>query len=159
MGRTEQCRMDEAAMAVALEEAEAATAGDPPDVPVGAVVVVAGQVVARGRNRVEAEGDPTLHAEVVAIRAAAKAVGRTRLADATLYVTMEPCLQCAGAIVLARIPRVVYGCDDPRAGAVASLYTVLSDSRLNHRCRVTRGVLAEQAARLLREFFLSLRRA
>lgn len=159
MGRSSGCRMDEAAMAVALEEAEAATTGDPPDVPVGAVVVVGGEVVARGRNRVEAEGDPTLHAEVVAIRAAAEAVGRRRLADATLYVTMEPCLQCAGAIVLARIPRVVYGCDDPRAGAVASLYTVLSDPRLNHRCRVTRGVLAEQAARLLSEFFLSLRRA
>ncbi len=146
-------------MAVALEEAEAAAAGDPPDVPVGAVVVIGGQVVGRGRNRVEAEGDPTLHAEMVAIRAATRAVGRTRLEDATLYVTLEPCLQCAGAIVLARIARVVYGCDDPKAGAVTSLYSALGDPRLNHRCRVTRGVLAEEAARLLRDFFARLRRA
>lgn len=145
--------MDEAAMSVALEEAEAAASSDPPDVPVGAVVVIGGQVVARGRNRVEAEGDPTLHAEMVAIRAATEAVGRVRLQEATLYVTLEPCLQCAGAILLARIPRVVYGCDDPKAGAVTSLYTALSDPRLNHRCRVARGVLAEESARLLREFF------
>lgn len=145
--------MDEAAMAVALEEAEAAAKSDPPDVPVGAVVVLEGRVVARGRNRVEAEGDPTLHAEMVAIREASRAVGRRRLADATLYVTLEPCLQCAGAILLARIPRVVIGCDDPKAGAVVSLYTALSDPRLNHRCRVTRGVLAEESARLLRAFF------
>ncbi len=150
--------MDEAAMAVALEEAEAAAAGDPPEVPVGACVVVGGQVVARGRNRVEAVGDPTLHAEVVAIRAALDVVGRRGLQDATLYVTMEPCLQCAGAVLLARIPRVVYGCDEPKAGAVTSLYTVLSDPRLNHRCRVTRGVLADEAARLLRDFFATLRR-
>lgn len=146
-------------MAVALEEAEAAAAGDPPDVPVGAVVVIGGQVVGRGRNRVEAEGDPTLHAEMVAIRAATRAVGRTRLEDATLYVTLEPCLQCAGAIVLARVARVVYGCDDPKAGAVTSLYSALSDPRLNHRCRVTRGVLADESARLLRDFFARLRRA
>ncbi len=145
-------------MAVALEEAQAAAAGDPPEVPVGACIVVDGQVVARGRNQVEATGDPTLHAEVVAIRAAIEVVGRRGLQGATLYVTMEPCLQCAGAILLARIPRVVIGCDDPKAGAVTSLYTALSDPRLNHRCRITRGVLADEAASLLREFFASLRR-
>lgn len=145
--------MDEAAMAVALEEAEAAARAEPPDVPVGAVVVLDGQVIGRGRNMVEATGDPTMHAEVVAIRSALEVVGRQRLKDATLYVTMEPCIQCAGSIVLARVGRVVYGCDDPKAGAVASLYSVLTDPRLNHRCSVKRGVLAEECSRLLREFF------
>jgi len=141
---------DVAAMRMALDEAEAAFREG--EVPVGAVLVSRGQVVARGRNRVEATGDPTAHAEAVAIREAA-AAGRDVLRDATLYVTMEPCPMCAGAIVLARIPRVVFGCDDPKAGAVRSLYTILSDARLNHRCRVTGGVEGAAGAALLTRFF------
>lgn len=141
---------DVAAMRLALDEAEAAFREG--EVPVGAVLIARGQVLGRGRNRVEATGDPTAHAETVAIREAA-AAGRGSMRDATLYVTMEPCPMCAGAIVLARIPRVVFGCDDPKGGAVRSLYTILSDSRLNHRCRVTGGVEAEAGASLLTRFF------
>ncbi len=140
---------DVAAMAVALEQAQAAFGEG--EVPVGAALVSKGRVLALGRNRVEATGDPTAHAEMVAIREAVAA--GVSLRDATLYVTMEPCPMCAGAIVLARIPRVVFGCDDPKAGAVRSLYTVLSDSRLNHRCRVTGGVQAQACAGLLTRFF------
>ncbi len=141
---------DVAAMRLALDQAEAAfQAGE---VPVGAVLVSRGRVLASGHNRVEATGDPTAHAEAVVIREAA-ALGRDALRDATLFVTMEPCPMCAGAIVLARIPRVVFGCDDPKAGAVRSLYTILSDTRLNHRCRVTGGVEAVAGAALLTRFF------
>jgi tRNA(adenine34) deaminase len=146
---------DVAAMRLALEEAGAAFHED--EVPVGAVLVAGDRVLARGHNRVEHGGDPTAHAEVVALRAAAEAHGRDALRDATLYVTMEPCPMCAGALVLARVARVVFGCDDPKAGAVRSLYTVLSDSRLNHRCRVTGGVLAGEGSALLEAFFESRR--
>jgi len=145
--------LDETMMRAALDEARAASEREPPDVPVGAIVAAGGRIVARGHNQVEARRDPTLHAEVVAIREAARVLGSPRLDGATLYVTVEPCLMCAGAIVLARIDRVVIGCDDPKAGAVTSLYTALSDARLNHRCRVVRGVLAEESADLLRAFF------
>ena len=144
---------DLAAMDLALEEAMAAGA----DVPVGAVVVLDDKVIGRGHNAVETVGDPTLHAEMVALRQAVVAVGRNGLARATLFVTMEPCMMCAGAIVLCRVGRVVYGCDDPKAGAVRSLYTALSDSRLNHRCRVQPGVKAEASADLLVRFFERLR--
>ena len=138
-------------MARALELArEAAASGE---VPVGAVIVRDGQVVGEGYNLTVTEADPTTHAEVVAIRRAAATLGDWRLLGCTLYVTLEPCAMCAGAIVLARIPRVVYGAADPKAGMVGSLGNLLQDRRLNHRCEVTRGVLAEESGELLRAFF------
>ena len=145
---------DDAGMALAIAEAEAALAEG--EVPVGAVVVADGSVIGRGHNRVEALHDPTAHAEALALREAATARGG-RLEGATLYVTLEPCPMCAGAAVLSRVARVVYGCDDPKAGAVKSLYTLLSDPRLNHRCRVRAGVAADKSAALLTGFFRGLR--
>lgn len=123
------------------------------EVPVGAVIVREGAVVGEAHNRTVTDADPTTHAEVVAIRLAAAALGDWRLLDSTLYVTLEPCAMCAGAIVLARIPRVVFGAPDPKAGMVGSLGNLLQDVRLNHRCEVTGGVLAEESAELLRTFF------
>jgi tRNA(adenine34) deaminase len=141
-------------MKLALAEAEAAfEAGE---VPVGCVIVAGDQILSRGQNQVVRLGDPTAHAESLAIRQAMNA-GRFKVAGATLYVTMEPCLMCAGAILLARLGRVVYGCDDPKGGAARSLYTALSDERLNHLCKVTPGVLAQQASDLLSSFFEELR--
>jgi tRNA(adenine34) deaminase len=144
-------------MRLALDEAGQAAATD--DVPVGAVVVHGdGRVVGRGRNAREATGDPTAHAEIVALRAAAAAAGDGwRLDGATLVVTLEPCTMCAGAAVLARVARIVYGAPDPKAGAVGSLWDVARDRRLNHRPEVVAGVLAEESAGLLREFFASHR--
>ena len=128
------------------------------DVPVGAVVVdAAGEVVGRGHNVREAEGDPTGHAEVRALRAAAEAVGEWRLTGCTLVVTLEPCTMCAGALVLARVDRLVYGADDPKAGAVDSLWDVVRDRRLNHRPEVVSGVLAAEASELLLAFFRTRR--
>ncbi len=143
-------------MREAMREAEgAAEAGD---VPVGAVVVdAAGVIVARGRNRREAEQDPTAHAEVDALRRAAAALGHWRLEGATVYATLEPCPMCAGALVNARVARVVYGCPDPKAGAVDTLFTIGRDGRLNHRFEVTAGVLSEACAALLKAFFARLR--
>ena len=138
-------------MAYALEQARAAEAAG--DVPVGAVIVQHGEVIAEGRNRTVVEQDPTAHAEVVAIRAAATHTGHWRLLDTTLYVTLEPCAMCAGAIVLARIPRVVFGAFDPKAGMSGSLENLLQDDRLNHRCDVTGGVEADTCGDLLRDFF------
>ena len=125
------------------------------EVPIGCVVVhdVTGQIIGRGSNRRETDRDPTAHAEVLAMREAGKALGHWRLVDCTLVVTLEPCPMCAGAIVNARVPRLVYGCEDPKAGAVRTLYQVCTDSRLNHRVEVTTGVMAEQCAELLRSFF------
>jgi tRNA(adenine34) deaminase len=128
------------------------------EVPVGAVVVVGEQIVAVAHNERETASDPTAHAEVLALRRAAAALGSWRLTDADLYVTMEPCPMCAGALVNARIRRLYFGCDDPKAGAVRTLYTLLDDRRLNHRVDVTAGVLADEAAALLRGFFSRLRR-
>jgi tRNA(adenine34) deaminase len=143
---------DVAAMGEALTEAAAATATG--DVPVGAVLVGAsGEVVGRGRNAREAAGDPTAHAEVLALRAAAAALGRWRLDDCTLVVTLEPCTMCAGAAVLARVPRLVFGAWDPKAGAAGSVRDVVRDSRLNHRVEVVGGVREEECAALLRSFF------
>lgn len=142
-------------MTHALEQARAAEADG--DVPVGAVVVQGGQVIAIGRNRTVADQDPTGHAEVVAIRAAAAHTGHWRLLDTTLYVTLEPCAMCAGAIVLARIPRVVFGAFDPKAGMGGSLENLLQDDRLNHRCEVSGGVVADECGDLLRSFFRSRR--
>jgi len=144
-------------MREAIAQAELALAKD--EVPIGAVVVhdPSGRVVGRGHNVRETEQDPTGHAELVAMRDAARELGHWRLIDCTLYVTLEPCPMCAGGIVNARIPRLVYGCDDPKAGAVRSLYRLCEDGRLNHRVDVTSGVLADECAELLRSFFRAQR--
>ncbi len=142
-------------MARALEQAiEAATADE---VPVGAVIVRDGSLIAAAANQRESLRDPTAHAEMIAITQAAAAIDDWRLERSTLYVTLEPCVMCAGAIVQSRIPRVVFGALDPKGGAVASLYRVLEDSRLNHQCLVTGGVLGEPCGRVLTEFFGSKR--
>jgi tRNA(adenine34) deaminase len=143
-------------MGAALREARAALEHD--DVPIGAVVVSdAGEIIGRGHNERERREDPTAHAEVLALREAAAALGTWRVLDATLYVTLEPCTMCAGAIVLSRIPRVVYATPDPKAGAVDSILSILSDERLNHRPEVHSGVMAAEAADLLRSFFRARR--
>jgi tRNA(adenine34) deaminase len=146
---------DEQWMREALVEAR--LAGEAGDVPVGAVVVHAGAIIGRGRNRREVDRDPTAHAEVIALRSAASALGSWRV-EATLYVTQEPCPMCAGACVNARVTRLVYGCTNPKAGAVATLYALATDARLNHRIDVTGGVLADECAHELRSFFAALRR-
>jgi len=149
----------EPAMRMALAEAAAPGPDDvPADIPVGAVILdEAGTVLARARNRREADRDPVAHAEIVAIRQAAVALGRWRLSGLTLVVTLEPCTMCAGAVTAARLDRVVYGATDPKAGAAGSLWDVLRDTRLNHRPEVIGGVLAEECGVLLRDFFESRR--
>ena len=142
-------------MRMALEEARAAAQSG--EVPVGAVLVMDDRVVARGQNRTIADCDPTAHAEIVALRAATKKASNYRLVGATLYVTIEPCSMCAGAIVQARIARLVYGCDDPKGGAVRSCFTVLDHPTLNHRVEATRGVLAEECAATIQAFFAARR--
>jgi tRNA(adenine34) deaminase len=142
-------------MAAALEEARAAAGHD--DVPIGAVVVRGGEVIARARNRREADGDPTAHAEILALREAGKRVGGWRLEDCALYVTLEPCVMCAGAIVLARVPLVVFGPPDPKAGAVISIAQVFDERGLNHHPRWRMGVLRKESEELLRAFFASTR--
>jgi tRNA(adenine34) deaminase len=139
----------------ALSEARAAAQAG--EVPVGAVIVLEGKIVAHAGNRTIRDTDPTAHAEVVALREAARALGNYRLTGAALYVTIEPCSMCAGAIIQARIARVVYGCDDPKGGAVRSCFEILSDSRLNHRVEVTPGVLAADCAALIQSFFAARR--
>ncbi|MCZ4493064.1 MAG: tRNA(adenine34) deaminase [Baekduia sp.] len=146
---------DERWMRVALQEARAAVGHD--DVPIGAVVVHDGAIIGRGRNERELREDPTAHAEVLALREAAAALGSWRVLQSTLYVTLEPCTMCAGAIVLARVPRVVYATTDPKAGAAGSVLDVLAEPRLNHRPEVVGGVLAADAAELLRSFFRARR--
>ena len=147
---------DESFMNEALLLAEAAAAEG--EVPVGAVVVLNGAVIGRGANRREQSKDPTTHAEIIAIREAASYMGDWRLEETVLYVTLEPCPMCAGAIINARIPRVVYGCDDPKAGAVRTMYRLLEDSRLNHRAEVVSGVAETACASVLKRFFLTLRK-
>lgn len=142
-------------MRAAVEEARAAS--ERGEVPVGAVVVVDGHIVARAGNRTIADCDPTAHAEIVALRQAATAAGNYRLLGAAIYVTIEPCAMCAGAMIQARVARLVYGADDPKAGAVRSCFSILDDTRLNHRVEVTSGALKDEAANLLREFFASRR--
>lgn len=143
------------AMELALAHARLAELHD--DVPVGAVVVRNGEVIAARHNERELSGDPTAHAEVLALRDAAAVVGHWRLHDCTLVVTLEPCAMCAGALVNARIGRVIYGADDPKAGAVRSLFTIADDSRLNHRARVEHGVLAAESSAMLQAFFAARR--
>ena len=150
------CRFDERFMQLAIEQARAARRWG--DVPIGAVIVIDDQVIAAAGNRRAADTDPTAHAELLAIRRAAEAIGDWRLIDCRLYVTLEPCIMCAGAIVLSRLPVVVYGAADPKAGAVESLYTLLADPRLNHRPDVRGGVLADECGDLLRVFFAAQRR-
>ncbi len=146
---------DESFMRLAIAEAEHALAHD--DVPIGAVVVHDGAVIGAGHNERELRQDPTAHAEAIALRAAAGALGSWRVLDSTLYVTLEPCAMCAGAIVLARVPRVVFGCTDPKAGAAGSVLDVLAEPRLNHRPTVTGGILAGECAALLTGFFAARR--
>jgi len=147
--------MHEQLMGLALEQALLAAAQD--EVPVGAIVVVDGQVIGRAHNRRELDQDPTAHAEILALRQAAAALGSWRLCGATLYVTLEPCPMCAGALVHARVEHLVYGCDDPKAGAVRTLYQLCEDPRLNHRLQVTAGVRADECAAVLKQFFAALR--
>jgi tRNA(adenine34) deaminase len=142
-------------MRLALAEAERAAGHG--DVPIGAAVVRGGELLSAAGNERELRGDPTAHAEILALRAAAARLGGWRIADATLYVTLEPCAMCAGAIVLARVPRVVFATADPKAGAAGSVLDLLAEPRLNHRPSVESGPLAEEAAALLREFFSSRR--
>ena len=146
---------DEEAMQLALEEARAALDHD--DVPIGAVVVHGGRVIAKARNERELRGDPTAHAEILALRRASEELHRWRLDDCTLYVTLEPCPMCAGATVLARLERLVYGPQDRRAGAALSLYNVPQDPRLNHRVEMTTGVLEEESVQLLQGYFRTKR--
>ena len=146
---------DEIYMQEAIAEAQLARAKG--EVPIGAVIVHEGQVIGRGHNLRETSNDPTSHAEMVAIRQAAAAIGHWRLLETTLYVTLEPCVMCMGAIILARIPRLVYACRDPRAGAVGSIYDFSSDERFNHQVDVVEGVLGEQCSTMLSDFFQELR--
>jgi tRNA(adenine34) deaminase len=148
--------MDDVAwMRLALAEAQRATLHG--DVPVGAVAVYEGRIVGLGRNRREVDRDPTAHAELIALREASRALRHWRLDGVTLYCTLEPCAMCAGAMVLARLPRLVYATGDPKAGAAGSVLDILQHPRLNHRVQVERGVLAEEAAALLVSFFARLR--
>jgi tRNA(adenine34) deaminase len=142
-------------MAHALELAR--VAAEEGEVPVGAVIVLEGRVLGEGHNRTVTDADPTAHAEVVAIRAASSEVKDWRLLDTTMYVSLEPCAMCAGAIVLARIPRVVFATPDPKSGMVGSLGNLLDDERLNHRCEVHSGVRRDEAAEMLRAFFRARR--
>jgi len=152
-----QIRDDEQGMRAALREAEASAAVD--EVPIGCVIVHDGLVIGRGHNQVESLQDATAHAEIIAIGAASTALASWRLNECTLYVTLEPCAMCAGAIILARVGRLVYGAADPKAGACGSVLDVIHERRLNHRVEVEAGLLAEECGALLREFFARKRRA
>jgi tRNA(adenine34) deaminase len=146
---------DQHFMSLAIEQAQAALAHD--DVPIGAVVALGGEAIAVARNERELLQDPTAHAEVLALRRAAEAVGSWRVLDATLYVTLEPCAMCAGAIVLSRIPQVVFGASDPKAGACGSVLDVTGEPRFNHRPEVRGGLLGDACGDLLRAFFAARR--
>ena len=146
---------DIAFMQEALKEARSTAAAV--EVPIGAVLVHDGKIIARSGNRTIRDGDPTAHAEIIVLRKAARILGNYRLAGATLYVTVEPCSMCAGAMIQARIPRLVYGADDPKGGAVRTCFRLLSDSRLNHQVEVALGVLAEECAAVMQQFFAQRR--
>ena len=148
--------VDEKFMRCALEEATIAYDAD--EVPVGAVVVRGPEVIGRGHNRRETSLDPTGHAEILALREAASALGSWRLEGCTLYATLEPCVMCAGALLHARVARLVFGCLDPKGGGVRSLYRICEDSRLNHRIVVQGGILEQRCSSMLKDFFGSLRR-
>jgi tRNA(adenine34) deaminase len=146
---------DQVYMQAALRQAEIAEENG--DVPIGCVIVHNGQIIAKAYNQREQLNDPTAHAEIIALTQAAAALETWRLNGCTIYVTLEPCTMCAGAMVLARLDRLVYGCDDPKTGAVKSLYNIVTDERLNHRLEVTSGVMAEECTALLQRFFLRRR--
>ena len=146
---------DEYFMRLALREASRALEHE--DVPIGAVVVREGEVIGLGRNEREVRADPTAHAEMIALRESARSLGSWRVLDSVMYITLEPCAMCAGAIVLARVPRVVFGATDPKAGAAGSVLDVLAQPQLNHRPQVERGLLAGECAELLQRFFASRR--
>jgi tRNA(adenine34) deaminase len=139
----------------ALDEARASAAAG--EVPIGAILVHEGQVIARSGNRTIRDCDPTAHAEIVVLREASRALGNYRLAGTTLYVTVEPCSMCAGAMIQARVPRLVYGCDDPKGGGVRSCFEIVAHPRLNHQVEVTAGILANECASLLQSFFAARR--
>jgi len=142
-------------MQEALAEARSAVAAG--EVPIGAVLIHDGKILARSGNRTIRDNDPTGHAEVIVLREAARVLGNYRLAGTTLYVTVEPCSMCAGALVQARVPRLVYGADDPKGGAVRSCFEILSNPRLNHQVEITAGILASEAAAILQSFFTARR--
>jgi len=142
-------------MMLAIEEARAAAVAE--EVPIGAVLVGGGKILGRGGNRTIRDCDPTAHAEIIALREAARREGNYRLSDTTLYVTLEPCAMCAGAIIQARVTRVVYGADDPKGGAVRTCFEVLTHPKLNHQVEITAGVLAPECAGLLQKFFTARR--
>ena len=163
-GRRDTPPVQEAEQVTDVEAMDAALAlageaGRAGEVPIGAVAVFEGRVVGRGRNAREGARDPTAHAELLALQEAARTLGRWRLTGVTVYVTLEPCAMCAGAMVLARIDRLVFGADDPKAGAAGSLMDLTADPRLNHRFPVERGVLADRCGTLLRDFFQARRAA
>lgn len=147
--------LDRVFMAAAMQAAAAAESLA--EVPIGAVVVKSGQIIGRGHNRRETDQDPTAHAEMIAIRQAAGQLGSWRLLDCSLYVTLEPCVMCMGAIILARIPRLIYACRDPKAGAVGSIYNFSTDERFNHQVQVTEGLLQQECSAQLSGFFRKLR--
>jgi tRNA(adenine34) deaminase len=142
-------------MMLAIEQARQAAVAD--EVPIGAVLVADGKIIGRGGNRTIRDCDPTAHAEIIALREAAKREGNYRLSGATLYVTLEPCAMCAGAIIQARVTRVVYGADDPKGGAVRTCFEVLTHPKLNHQVEITAGILAPECAGLLQKFFTARR--
>jgi tRNA(adenine34) deaminase len=146
---------DQRYMQVAIDQAEIARQNG--DVPVGAVIVRQGRLIAKAYNQRQQLNDPTAHAEIIALTQAAEAVGSWRLEGCTIYVTLEPCTMCAGALVLARIDRLVYGCEDPKAGACGSLYNIVQDERLNHQLEVTSGIMEDECRRQLQEFFTNRR--
>lgn len=150
-----QSKLDETYMRMALEKARAAERGG--EVPIGCVITFGERIIARASNRTIADCDPTAHAEMVALRAAAAAIGNHRLLGTTLYVTIEPCAMCSGAILQARVARLVYGADDPKGGAVRSCFAVFEHPRVNHRVEIAAGVCADEAAGLLQTFFAARR--
>lgn len=143
-------------MLEALKEAKKAI--EYGDVPVGCVIVKDAKIIARGRNEIERKGDPTAHAEIIAIRRATRKLGYQRLLDCTMYVTLEPCNMCAGAIVLARVPRLIFGTSDPKTGACGSLYNIVADERLNHRVEIITGILKNECSQILKTFFADIRK-
>lgn len=143
-------------MRIALQEA--VVAAEENEVPVGCIIIQNNKIIGRGHNQVESLRDPTAHAEIIAVTAAARYLGNWRLLDATAYVTIEPCLMCTGAFILSRIKRVVYGAPDEKFGCLGSKYNIIADARFNHKFEVTGGIMADEAAKLLREFFQKRRR-
>lgn len=149
--RRQQAELDKRFMSAAIDQAHIALEGG--DVPIGAVIVHQNKIIAKGYNQRHQLNDPTAHAEIIALTAAAEFIGNWRLTSCSIYVTLEPCCMCAGALVLARIERLIFACRDPKAGACGSLYNIVQDERLNHRLEITEGILAEECAKMLQDFF------